>query len=78
MQKNIGLLDEEAKLMCDRCSGPSDYIAEWHRYEHGIYKLLFAPYDYPLSGGQKKVIKEFSNIGQVMAYCATNLHQIIM
>ena len=62
-----------SEFICDRSSGPSDYHAEWRRYENGKYVLLLSCY-----GGENALekIKEVDTFNEVVIYCATNLHPL--
>ena len=73
--KNTNQIDDGSEFICDRSSGPSDYHAEWRRYESGKYKLLITSYDCRESS-KIDVIKEVDSIGEVMTYCAMNIHPV--
>ena len=63
----------DGELVCDRSSGPSDYHAEWRRFESGEYKLLVGYFE-NTDPSLVRMIKTLNSIGQVMAYCATHMH----
>jgi len=67
------ILDDKSEFICDRSSGPSDYHAEWRRYENGKYCLLLSCY-----GGDNipSKIKEVDTFNEVIIYCATNIHPL--
>ena len=72
----LGILDKNTEFICDCRSGPHDYHAEWHRYDNGKYKLLIASHSYlgASEHEQVHVIKEVDSMGELLAYCATNIH----
>ena len=74
LAKGTNLLDDGSEFICDRRCGPSDYHAEWRRYDSEDYRLLIAHHEFPVSPNEILTIKRLGSIGQVMAYCATNLH----
>ena len=72
------LRHNDTAFVCSRTSGPSDYHAEWRFYpQESKYKLLVSSYDSKsVNEGNTHVVKELHKIGDVMMYCAQNMHPL--